>query len=402
VDWSDSPDQRAFREQVRELIEAALPEHYREQPNDWEADRRWEHDRVSTDVRVRAETQRWTAALAERGWAAPHWPREYGGGGLTPIEQFILKQELAAVGAPQVGGQAVTQLGPTLIIHGREEQKRHHLPKALSGERFWAQGYSEPGAGSDLASLQTRAVRDGDEYVLNGQKIWTSLGHYADWLYVLARTDPEAPKHRGISFFLVDAKTPGITVRPLPDMAGRHHFNEVFFEEVRVPAENLVGEEHRGWYVAVTLLDFERSNIHGAVSARRILERMCDTALEAPAAAPGLRANRLTIADRLIEVEVMFNLSLRIVTIQDQGLVPNYEASMSKVFFGELMQRIALTGMRLFGLRSMIFDATDHRAPMGALMPAIYLVGVSRTIAGGTNEIQRNIIATRGLGLPRG
>jgi alkylation response protein AidB-like acyl-CoA dehydrogenase len=303
-----------------------------------------------------------------------------------------------------VGGQGVSQLGPTLIVHGTDEQKAEHLPKILSGEVDWRQGYSEPGAGSDLASLQTRAVRDGDEYVLNGQKIWTSLAHLADWLYVLARTDPDAPKHRGISFLLMDKQTPGLSIRPLIDMSNRHHFNETFFEDVRVPVSNRVGEENRGWYVGMTLLDFERSNITGAVTARRSLDdlRSYLKTDEGQKRSPGFENNRLNIVDRYVESEVMFNFSFRIISMQDRGLIPNHEASVSKLFNSEMSQKIALTGTRVFGLYSNIYDRENALAPMKSRMTQSYLQSVSSTIAAGTSEIQRNIIATRGLGLPRG
>jgi len=289
-------------------------------------------------------------------------------------------------------------------VHGTEEQKAEHLPKILSGEVDWRQGYSEPGAGSDLASLQTRAIRDGDDYVINGQKIWTSLAHLADWLYVLARTDPDAPKHRGISFLLMDKHTPGISIRPLIDMSGRHHFNETFFEDVRVPASNRVGDENRGWYVGMTLLDFERSNITGAVSSRRTLDDLREylKTSEGKQRAPGYAQNRLNVADRYIETDVMFNFSFRIISMQDRGLIPNYEASVSKLFNSEMNQKIALTGTRVFGLYGQIHDSADQRAPMKSKLTNQYLVSVSSTIAAGTSEIQRNIIATRGLGLPRG
>ena len=262
------------------------------------------------------------------------------------MEQFIFKQEMSLAAAPSVGGQGVSQLGPTLIVHGTDEQKAEHLPKILSGEVDWRQGYSEPGSGSDLASLQTRAIRDGDEYVINGQKIWTSLAHFADWLYVLCRTDPDAPKHRGISFLLVDKHAPGVTVRPLIDMSGRHHFNETFFEDVRVPATSRVGEENRGWYVGMTLLDFERSNITGAVASRRTLDNLREFLVsdEGKSKSPGFSSNRGQIADRYIETDVMYNFSFRIISMQDNGLIPNYEASVSKLFNSEMSQRFALTG----------------------------------------------------------
>src|SRR5690606_4354100 len=210
------------------FIKDRLPERYRvpaEDQVDEGVVTGWQADRRSDDPERREAADSWAQALAERGWIAAAWPKEYGGAGLTTIEQFIYNQEMARAGAPIPGGQGVSMLGPTLIVHGSEEQKAEHLPRILSGEVAWAQGYSEPGAGSDLASLQTRAVRDGDEYVINGQKIWTSGAHYADWLFALVRTDPEAPKHRGISFMVMDIKTPGITVRPIIDMGWKHPFN---------------------------------------------------------------------------------------------------------------------------------------------------------------------------------
>ena len=402
MDWADDSEQAAFRSRVRGVITASLPKRYG--GGDGEEEGSWERDRRSPVAEHKQAAEDWTKALAQQGWVAPHWPKEYGGAGLSPMEQFIFKQEMAASGAPSVGGQGVSQLGPTIIIHGTPEQKAEHLPKILSGEVDWRQGYSEPGAGSDLASLQTRAIRDGDEYVINGQKIWTSLAHYADWLYALVRTDPDAPKHRGISFLLMDKHTPGLSIRPLIDMSSRHHFNETFFEDVRVPVRNRVGEENRGWYVGMTLLDFERSNITGAVNGRRTLDRLTGfmKTSEGKAKSPGAKANRLAVADRYIEVDVMFNFSFRIISMQNRGMVPNYEASVSKLFNSEMNQKIALTGTRVFGLYSNIYDAKDERAPLGASMSTNYLRSVSSTIAAGTSEIQRNIIATRGLGLPRG
>jgi alkylation response protein AidB-like acyl-CoA dehydrogenase len=397
MDWSDSPEQAAFRAKVQGVIDN-MPERYKVGDGDWE------RDRNNEDTSRRDDARQWTQALAQEGWVAPHWPKEYGGAGLSPMEQFIFKMEMARAQAPSVGGQGVSQLGPTLIVHGTDEQKAEHLPKILSGEVDWRQGYSEPGAGSDLASLQTRAVRDGDEYVLNGQKIWTSLAHLADWLYVLARTDPDAPKHRGISFLLMDKHTPGLSIRPLIDMSNRHHFNETFFEDVRVPVSNRVGEENRGWYVGMTLLDFERSNITGAVTARRSLDdlRAYLKTDEGQQRSPGFENNRLNIVDRYVESEVMFNFSFRIISMQDRGLIPNHEASVSKLFNSEMSQKIALTGTRVFGLYSNIYDRENTLAPMKSKMTQSYLQSVSSTIAAGTSEIQRNIIATRGLGLPRG
>ncbi len=283
MDWNDSPEQANFRREVRALLEEQLPAYYRrlsESGADEGYEGGWVADRQSDDPERREAAEQWGAAISDHGWFAPQWPKQYGGGGLSPMEQFVFNQELTGAGAPRVGGSGVSLLGPTLIVHGTDEQRAQYLPKILSGEVVWAQGYSEPGSGSDLASLQTRAVRDGDEYVINGQKIWTSNAHHADAIFVLVRTDPEAPKHRGISFVLVDdIHTPGLNVRPLINMAWEHGFNETFFEDVRIPARNIVGEEHRGWYVGATLLDFERSNISGAVELRRNITQLVDYAL---------------------------------------------------------------------------------------------------------------------------
>ena len=403
MDWSDSPEQAAFRAQVRELIGERLPPRYRalaEQAH--RGERVWEFDRKAEDAGAREAAVEWAAALSERGWVAPHWPRQYGGAGLTPMEQFIFNQEMAEAGAPTVGGSGVSLLGPTLIVHGTDQQKQEQLPKILSGELVWAQGYSEPGAGSDLASLQTRAVRDGDEYVVNGQKIWTSGAHTADAIFALVRTDPDAPKHRGISFLMMDIRSPGITVRPLIDMGGRHYFNETFFEDVRVPADGLVGDEHRGWYVGMTLLDYERSNIGGAVAARRTLRKLIDYVRGdeggALARLDGQGPLRLELADRYIETAVMYQFSFRVISMQDRGQLPNYEASTSKLYNSELSQRLALTAVRLFGLHA---NRWEGDAIVDSVARA-YVGAVPATIRGGTSEVQRNIIATRGLGLPRG
>jgi alkylation response protein AidB-like acyl-CoA dehydrogenase len=395
MDWNDSPEQAAFRAQVRDLIEQHLPGRYKR--GEGPEERTWEFDRRSEDPAAREAASEWRQALSARGWVAPEWPKEYGGAGLTPIEQFILNQEFAAAGAPIIGQSGVRMLGPTLIVHGSEEQKREHLPRILNGEVVWAQGYSEPGAGSDLASLQTRAVRDGDEYVVNGQKIWTSGAHTADALFVLVRSEPDAPKHRGISFLLVDnIKTPGLSVRPLIDMGDHHYFNETFFEDVRVPARNLVGEENRGWYVAMTLLDFERSNIVAAVGARRMISALLED-IRGEDVQPSA-ATRGAIADRYVETEVMFNFSFRIISMQSRGVIPNYEASTSKLFASELQQRLALTATRAFGLHAQRWD--DGSA--AGRYTNSYMRMVPATIRGGTSEVQRNVIATRGLGLPRG
>ena len=408
MDWADTTEQAAFRQEVRGFIQENLPAYYKalaEQGGELGQEGGWQHDRFLGEPDAKAAAIEWERAVQSRGWVAPHWPSEYGGAGMTPMEQFILKQEMASALAPDVGGQGVSMLGPTLIAHGTEEQKTRFLPATLSGEIAWAQGYSEPSAGSDLASLQTRAVRDGDEFVVNGQKIWTSNAHRADWIFALVRTNPDAPKHRGISFMLMDMQTPGISVRPLVSGGWQHFSNETFYEDVRVPVSQVVGEIDRGWYVGMTLLDYERSNISGAVASRREL----DDAIAylrgegAPKSRVGaLPSVRSEIADRYVETEVGFNFSFRIISMQAAGVIPNYEASTSKMFASELNQRIARTGIKMFGLYSNMWDPDSEHTPNGARFTQDYFHLIPSTIAGGSSEIQRNIIATRGLGLPRG
>ena len=338
--------------------------------------------------------------LAARGWLTMHWPREYGGRGASHMQQLLFKEEANRVGAP-VGGPGVNLLGPTLMLHGTQEQQAEFLPRIARDEVQWCQGFSEPGSGSDLASLQTRAVREGDDYVIDGQKIWTSGAHLSDWIFLLVRTDQSAPKHRGISFVLVDMKTPGVDVRPLLQLTGAHGFNEVFLDNVRIPVSNRVGEENRGWYIATTTLDFERSGIERVHIADRDL-----THLEQwyRAHRPGVRgggrykAQRDAIAEMRIAVEVARLLAYRVAWMQSRGSVPNYEASMAKTFASDLGQSVAQLAANVVGLPAL---ASDNPFPPDS--PGFrYLDAVRLTIAQGTGEIQRNIIAQRGLGLPRG
>ena len=388
--WSDR--ERAFREEVRAFVGSRWSGLT---PDETEGD----------DAEASRRARAYERALNERGWLTMAWPEEYGGLGAPHFDQLIFAEESAAVGAP-AGGQSVQMVGPLLMIHGAEEQKREHLPKIASGEAMWCQGFSEPGAGSDLASLQTRAVRDGDEYVINGQKIWTSGARHADWIHILARTDPDAPKHRGITYFMLDMRTPGISVRPLVQMHGAQNFNETFFEDVRVPAANVIGREHRGWYAATTTLDFERSGVQRYANAKRELEKLIAYAKRPHGRAPGVRIAddplaRAAIAQQYVETEVARCLSYRVAWMQSRGLVPNHEASISKVFGTEFTQRTARAGLNLLGLGGALKPASPH-AKLGGAFCQMYLSSVARTIGAGTSEIQRNIIASRGLGLPRG
>lgn len=413
MDWSDSAAQANFRAEVRRFVRERVPPFYRDLAEDeWAAGPRyesWQFDLVCGDPEASGAAREWAETLAERGWGAPHWPPEYGGAGLTSAEQFILNQELALARFPVVGGPGVQMLGPTIMVHGTEEQKRRFLPPTLSGKMAWAQGYSEPGAGSDLASLSTRAIRDGDDYVITGQKIWTSMGHMANWLFMLVRTDTEAPKHRGISFVLLPLETPGVDIRPLLSGGWEHRTNESFYEAVRVPVSYRIGEENRGWYVAMTLLDHERSNVGGAVTQRKNVEQL----VRYIGSEEGRRRSRVAkldsvrqkIALHYVETEVMAQFSLRIISQQMAGQIPNYEASMSSAFGSTFSQEFQQTGMKAFGLYATLWSnpvgVTPH-APLDGRFTQNSVDTISSSIAGGTREIQRNIVATRGLGLPRG
>ena len=390
MEFQFSTQDAAFQSELRQFIaDEYVPE--------WELGERGageENWQRTLDVRRK---------LADRGWLTMHWPEEYGGQKASPVRTAIFNEAMTYHRAPGRDNFGVRMMGATLMIHGTDAQKAEHLPPVAKGEVQWCQGYSEPESGSDLASLSTRAIRDGDEFVVNGSKIWTSMGHRGDWIMLLTRTDTDSPKHRGISFFLVDMKTPGIEVRPIINMGGRHEFNQVIFDNVRVPARNIVGEENRGWYVAVTLLDFERSGIDYSAAARRHLD---DTRQWAD----GIRRNgrplsrepwvRNLLADRYIETEVARLIAYNVAWMQGEGLVPNKEASMSKVFGSETVQRTTASCLEIMGMYGGLRD--NKWTPMQADMQEHWLRAFSHTIAAGTSEVQRNIIASRGLGLPRG
>jgi alkylation response protein AidB-like acyl-CoA dehydrogenase len=378
------PEEEAFREEVRAFLREELPE---ERPDRFDG---WQFHRA------------FVKKLAERGWLTLAWPQEWGGAGASHLRQLVFNEEMAYADAPATDLGA-DRVGPTIMLHGTDAQKQKFLPEIARGDAVWCQGFSEPGSGSDLASLQTRAVEDGDTFVINGSKIWTSLAHFAQWMILLARTDPDAPKHRGISFFLLDMKTPGIKIQPLVDMLGRHTFNQVFFDDVRVPRDAMVGEMNRGWYVATTTLDFERSGIQRVIGTMRTLEALVAFASEHLRGGMSRAAYapvRHRLADRAIEFEVGRMLAYRVGWLQSQGRVPNYEASVSKMYGSELAQRLAGTGMELLGMGGQLTPGSEW-APLKGRIEALYLNAAALTIAAGTSEINRGIIATRGLGLPR-
>ena len=391
MEYRFTPEDDHFRDELQRFIRAELPA-------DWEGGGRWPEE-YDWDFTMHLRSR-----LAEHGWLTMHWPEEYGGQDASPVRSAIYNEELAYLRAPGRDIFGVRMLGPTLMIHGTEEQKRTHLPPIARGEIQWCQGYSEPESGSDLASLSTRAVRDGDEYVINGAKIWTTLAHRSDWIMCLARTDPDAPRHRGISFILVDMKTPGVEVRPVVNMTGGHEFNQVIFDNARVPSSNVVGEENRGWYVAVTLLDFERSGIDYSAIARRLLDDTREYAGQVSRNGTQVTQQpwvRNLLADRYVECEVARLMAYNVAWMQGEGLVPNKEASMSKAFGSETLHRSANSVLEVAGLDGALRRG-EKRAPLNGRLPENWMISFSHKIAGGTSEVQRGIVAGRGLGLPRG
>jgi len=400
MEFRDNTSEIDFRHEVSSFLDTEFPKEMGARPTEWGL--------FNSGGRATSGfmdfMRSWNKKLNVRGWGAPAWPKEHGGGGLSVKEQFILSEEFAWRRAPRPGGIGHGWAGPTIMVYGTQEQKDRLLPRIISGEDMWCQLFSEPGAGSDLASLQTRAIRDGDDYVVNGQKIWTSGAHHADMGILIARTNPDAPKHRGISYFLLDMKTPGITVRPLVNMLNSHEFNEVYFEDARIPASSLLGEENRGWYLATTTLDFERSGIATSVAHQLIVKDLVKYAKEAPAGESSLGRGggiRSELADRAIEAQVEALVCYRIISMQERGQIPNREASIAKLFSSELDVRLAVTGMHIAGMYGQLNDR-DAPAAMGGRLPRFYMHSTTAPIGGGTSEIQRNIIAMRGLGLPRG
>ncbi len=372
-----TPAQDAFREELKSFLRGeGLPD----------------------DQRTSGFDRAFSKKMSARGYIGSAWPKEYGGQGLGPVEQMIYTEQMILHDAPRgYHFTAERQVGPSLIRHGTEAQKNEWLPRIVGGDVSFALGLSEPGAGSDLAAAATRAQRDGDEYIVNGQKIWTSGAHLSDAIWLVVRTDPDAPKHRGISCLMVDLDSPGITIRPLYDLTDGHHFNEVFFEDVRVPVDRRVGEENRGWYILAEHLDFERSGIERLVDLDRLFQRIMVAAREVARRGKLSDPIRWRLAELNTGLEVGRLLCYRTAYLQSIGQVPNYEASMAKVYGTEWSQRMMAVAMQMIGM-----DGIAHHADTLARDIAQgYRQAVSRTIAGGTSEIQRNIVATRGLGLPR-
>jgi alkylation response protein AidB-like acyl-CoA dehydrogenase len=394
MDFSFSQQDETFRSEFRKWLEANLPHEHRMAP-------------FAIEFFANEEGEEWEKRLGWHkrmhgaGWVAVQYPRQYGGRGASLTQQYIYDQELARVGAPQlVNSQGIALVGPTLMNWGTEEQRQRYLPKMLSAEEIWCQGYSEPGSGSDLASLQTRAIEDGDYFIVNGQKVWTSDAHHADMCFLLVRTDPTAPKHKGISYLLVDMHGPGVTVLPLVQMTGDRGFNQMFFEDVRVPKKNLVGEKNNGWLVAMTSLMYERRArdmtpiVSELAALARLVRRDGATAWEDSSV-------RQRIAEFACEAWGIRYVGLRQLTRQLKGLPPGPESSIQKLAYSELNLRIQKFAMELLGPYSQL----TYQAPL-ALDEGKWSYRMLATrgmiIGAGTSEIQRNVIGERVLGLPKG
>ncbi|MGR4889423.1 acyl-CoA dehydrogenase family protein [Sphingopyxis sp. LARHCG72] len=391
MDLQFSREDETFREEVRAFLRDHLPPRLSE--------------KVRTGKRLtKQDMEEWHAILNGRGWLANHWPAEYGGTGWSVTQKYIFEVEVALANAPRIVPFGVSMLGPVLIKYGSEEQKRYWLPRILDGSDWWCQGYSEPGAGSDLASVKTTAVRDGDHYVVNGQKTWTTLGQYANMIFCLVRTSSSGKRQEGISFLLVDMATPGIEIRPITLLDGEQEVNEVFFTDVRVPVANLVGEENKGWTYAKFLLTYERTNIAGvggSMAAFKQLRQIAETQRKGglPLAEDPLFAARLARLE--IELENMKTTNLRVVAAAGHGAAPVAESSMLKIRGTEIRQEIDALARRALGPYAQPFVAEAleegfNGEPVGpgyaASVTPRYLNDRKLSIFGGSNEVQREII----------
>ena len=398
MDLQFTTEELAFRDEVRGFLKDKLPEDL--------------SHKVKNGLQLtKQDMERWHAILNERGWLANHWPEQHGGPGWSAVQKFIFEHECALAGTPRIVPFGLSMLGPVLIKYGNEAQKAHWLPRILNGADWWCQGYSEPGSGSDLASVKTSAVRDGDHYIVNGQKTWTTLGQHANMIFCLVRTNREAKAQQGISFLLVDMNSPGVDVRPIITLDGEHEVNEVFFTDVKVPVENLVGEENKGWTYAKYLLTYERTNIAGVGFSVAGLEKLKAVAGRMlrngkPLTQDPLFAARLAKVE--IDLENMKTTNLRVIAAVAGGGVPGAESSMLKIRGTEIRQEILSLVRRAMGPYAAPFieealQAGYDQPAIGdaaaATAAAAYFNYRKLSIFGGSNEIQKNIISKMILGL---
>jgi len=398
MDFRFSAEDEAFRQELRAWLQENRPAQCSAEDDRTD----FMHEGSKDDWQRRLQ---WHRKMHSGGWVGISWPKEYGGRGATLTQQLIYNEEMAAANTPQlVNGLGIMLVGPTIIHWGTEEQKKRYVPKILSGEEIWCQGYSEPGSGSDVASLQTRAIEEGDYFIVNGQKVWTSDAHHADWCILLVRTDPSAPKHKGISYVLVDMHSPGVTVRPLVQITGDANFNEVFFEDVKVPKKNLIGEKNQGWQVAITTLMFERSGIGGGRDLLGQVRELADLARAARSngkTAWDDSSVRQKISGFAGEALALKYTSFRQLTRRLKGLPPGPEGSVLKLGTSELNLKMNKFAMELLGAYAQL----EFQAPFAVdrgIWSYRMLASRALTIAGGTSEIQHNIIGERVMGLPKG
>ena len=395
MDFRFSEEEEAFREEVKHWLKKEISPRWTEIDAGL-----WEETEESW-----ALLREFQRKLGQKGWLAPAYPKEYGGSEMSHLKRLVLSEELSYHKAP-FGIEteiSVNWVGGALSLFGSEQQKKKYLTEVAKGESCFCLGYSEPNSGSDLASIQTRAVEDGDSWVINGQKTWCSFAHYADYCWLGARTDPDAPKHKGISMFVIDMKTPGITVRPLINILNRHSFNEVFLDDVRVPKDALIGQKNKGWYQLAMALDFERSLIGTAAANQRLIENIMAFAKETKVDGKSISDDPLIkdeLAELAVENEVLRMMCYRIAWMYSKNLHPSYESSMSLLLSSELLRHTANVGMRVLGHYGEL-DQDSKWAVSKARIMRTYLSCISIGVGGGTNEIQRNIVAMRGLGLPR-
>jgi alkylation response protein AidB-like acyl-CoA dehydrogenase len=399
MDLNFSPEEERFRLDVREFFASHLPK-------DIQA-------KVLEGKRLcKEDYSRWHKILYEKGWVAPAWPVEFGGPGWSVVQRHIFNEEYAHAGAPMLPTFGLVMVAPVIMAFGNAAQQQYFLPRILSGEDWWCQGYSEPGAGSDLASLQTRAERQGDHYIVSGQKTWNTMGHFADWIFCLVRTNKEARKQEGISFLLIDMKTPGITVRPIIMLNGEHDINEVWFENVKVPVQNLIGEENKGWTYAKFLLGHERTGIAGVGRSKHQLKVLKDIACrEVSGGRPLIEDQRFRDKIAQIELELMALeiTNLRVISSERDKRAPGPEASILKIKGTEIHQAISEMKMQAVGHYALplpqeeVLETDSHAGPVGpdyAATQASYYFNMRKlSIYGGSNEIQKNIISQMILGL---
>ncbi len=389
-----SPEEQTFQAEVRAFLDANLTDDLRRA------------QRMTPSVFAEPDiTRPWQQILHRKGWVAPLWPSEHGGPGWTPAQVFIFETECARAGAPSLSPLGIRMVGPVIIGFGTAEQKAHFLPRILSGEDYWCQGYSEPGSGSDLASLKTRAVRDGDHYVINGSKIWTTHAHHANRMFALVRTGDGAKKHEGISFILIDMHAPGIKVRPIKTIGGDHEVNQVFFDDVRVPVANLVGKEGQGWSYGKYLLEFERGSGISALRMKSALDRVRKLAT---ARMPDNSDLHARIDEVEIDIEAHEMTEMRVLSSLKSGQNPGHISSLLKLRMSEITQAVTVLGVEALGADALAFEL--DRPLYGLNHPPIlddealpvvprYLDTRAFTIFGGTSEVQREILAKAMLGL---